>query len=115
MMQYLTDAVVANHLNINHSGLDIFTGHRAYIAGMEAFLSANGGGQFVPLPMWDPATPIPPEFNVVKAEDGGNPRPPLQNLNPNRSLPAQYGFPAVCSSPGVLSATLLTGGTVEFT
>ena len=46
MLQYLTDAVVANHLNITHSGLEIFTGHRAYIAGMEAFLSAN----FIPEP-----------------------------------------------------------------
>ncbi len=97
MLQYLTDAVVANHLNITHSGLEIFTGHRAYIAGMEAFLAANGGGQFVPLPMWNPANPIPPEFNVVKAQDNGTARPALQNLNPNRPLPAQYEYPAVCS------------------
>jgi hypothetical protein len=99
MLQYITDAVVANHLNINHSGLEIFTGHRAYIVGMEAFLAANGGGQFVPLPMWNPANPIPDEFNVVKPQDDGTPRPALVNLNPNRPLPAQYAFPAVCEFP----------------
>lgn len=99
MLQYITDAVVANHLHINHSGLDIFVGHRQYIAGMEAFLAANGGGQFVPLPMWDPANPIPAEFNVVKPRDNGTPRPPIVNLNPNMQLPAEFEFPAVCAYP----------------
>lgn len=97
MLDYLNDSVVADHMNIIHSGVQIFTGHRAYIAGMEAFLSANGGSQFVPLPMWDPANPIPAEFNVVKPTDAGAARPPLVNLNPNRPLPPQYKFPAVCS------------------
>lgn len=97
MLQYLTDAVVANHTSIVHGGEEIFTGHRAYIAGMEAFLAANGGGQSVPLPKWDPATPIPAEFNVVRDQDNGTPRPPLQNPNPNRPLPAQYQPPALCN------------------
>lgn len=96
MLPYLTDAVVAAHVNIIHSGLELFTGHRAYIADLESHLSANGGAGFVPLPMWDPAKPIPPEFNVVKPQDDSTPRPPLINLNPNMPLPPQWDYPAVC-------------------
>lgn len=96
MLQYIDDAVVADHMNIIHSGLQLFTGHRAYIAGLEAFLLANGGSAFVPLPLWNPSSPIPPEFNVVKTQDDGTPRPPLVNLNPNMPLPPEWDYPAVC-------------------
>ena len=51
MLPYLTDAVVADHMSIFRSGLEFFTGHRAYIADMETYLGANEGGAFVPLPM----------------------------------------------------------------
>ncbi len=96
MLNYLTDAVVAQHASIVHSGLSLFTGHRAYIAGMETFLSANGGGAFVPLPQWNPINPIPPEFNVVKPEDDSTPRPALINLNPNMATPKEFEMPQVC-------------------
>lgn len=91
---YLTDPVVADHTSIIHSGLELFTGHRAYILGMENYLSANGGGAFVPLPFWNSANPIPPEFKVVK--NPGPLRPPLVNLNPNIPKPVQCEYPAVC-------------------
>src|SRR3990172_9217602 len=97
MLQYIDDGVVAAHMNIIHGGVDLFTGHRAYIAGMEAYLANNGGGRFVPLPLWDPASPIPAEFNVVKADDSGNPRPALVNLAPNMPLPTMFRSPALCS------------------
>ena len=96
MLDYLNDEIVADHMSIIHSNVEIFTGHRAYIASMEAWLSANGGSQFVPLPYWNSANPIPPEFNVVKPEDDGTPRPPLGNLNPAIPKPAEYEYPAVC-------------------
>lgn len=89
MLQYIDDAVVVDHMNIIHFGLQLFTGHRAYIAGMETFLLANGGSAFVPLPLWNPSSPIPSEFNVVKTQDDGTPRPPLVNLNPNMPLPPE--------------------------
>ncbi len=95
MLNYLTDPVVAAHTSIIHSGVEIFTGHRAYVAGMEAYLSANGGAAFDPLPVWNSANPIPPEFNVVK--NPGPSRPPLVNLNPNIPKPPQFEYPAVCS------------------
>jgi hypothetical protein len=91
MLNYLTDPVVADHVNIIHSGLELFTGHRAYILGMENYLAANGGAAFVPLPFWNPATPIPAEFNVVKNQ--GPARPPLVNLNPNVPKPPQFEYP----------------------
>jgi hypothetical protein len=94
MLNYLTDAVVADHVNIIHSGVELFTGHRAYILGMENYLTANGGGAFVPLPFWNSASPIPAEFNVVKNQ--GPARPPLVNLNPNVPKPPQFEYPALC-------------------
>jgi hypothetical protein len=93
MLTYLTDDVIDDHMSIIHSGVDFFTGHRAYLGAMETWLAANGGAQFVPLPEWTPANPIPPEFNVVKA-----PRPALQNLNPNMPPAPGFAFPGVCST-----------------
>lgn len=94
ILGYLTDTVVADHTSIIHSGLELFTGHRAYIMGLENYLSANGGAAFDPLPFWNSATPIPPEFNVIK--NPGPMRPPLVNLNPNIPKPPQFEYPAVC-------------------
>jgi len=93
MLDYLTDEVIAQHMNIVHSGVDFFTGHRVYLGAMETWLAANGAAQFVPLPEWVPSNPIPAEFDVVKA-----PRPALQNLNPNMPPPPQFAFPSVCST-----------------
>lgn len=97
MLTYLTDDIVDDHMAIVHSGVQIFTGHRAYIGAMETWLQANGGAAFLPLPYWNPANPIPAEFNVVKATDGGMARPPLVDLTPNMAKPAQFEWPAVCS------------------
>jgi len=96
MLAYLNDDIVDDHMMIIHSGLEIFTGHRAYFGAMEAWLNANGGSAYVPLPMWNSADPIPPEFNVVKPEDDGTARPSLVNLNPGIPKPPQYEPPAVC-------------------
>ncbi len=97
MLAYIDDDIVDDHMQIIHSGVEIFTGHRAYIMAMENWLVANGGAAFVPLPFWNSANPIPAEFDVVKAEDDGTVRPPLVNLNPNVPMPAQYEWPAVCT------------------
>lgn len=97
ILAYLNDAVIAAHLGIDHSGAHLLEGHREYIRELENFLQANGGGAFVPLPKWDPATPIPAEFNVVKPQDDSTARPALVNLNPNRPLPAAFQRPALCS------------------
>jgi hypothetical protein len=97
MLSYLNDGIVAQHPTLDHFDRHLFTHHEQYIGEMEVFLKANGGSQFVPLPMWNPANPIPPEFNVVKPRNDGTARPPLVNLNPNQPKPTQYAYPGVCS------------------
>ena len=97
IIQHLNDTIVAAHTTITHSGEHIFTGHRLYIEELEVFLTAQGGGRFVPLPAWNPANPIPPEFNVVKPQNNGTARPALVNLNPNLPMPSQWAAPAVCN------------------
>jgi hypothetical protein len=98
MLQYLTDEVVDDHMSIVHSGVDFFAGHRVYLGAMEAWLAANGGPEFVPLPEWSPANEIPPEFDVVKPRDDGTARDALQDLTPNDPPSPSFAFPAVCST-----------------
>ena len=103
MLQYLTEPIIAQHPLIQHSGIHIFTGHREYIKDMEDWLKANGGGQFVPLPMWNPLNAVPAEFQVVKQNAAGTRTPPQNtNADPARAMPAQFATPC-----GFASATLL--------
>ena len=37
--------------------------HQHFLAELETWLVNNGGSQFVPLPYWDPAKPIPAQLN----------------------------------------------------
>ena len=99
ILSYLNDDIVDAHIHINHSGVDLLEGHRKYIAGLESFLISNGAQTFVPLPKWDPSTPIPTEFNVVKPSDDGTALPPLQNLNPNLPLPGAFQPENICGIP----------------
>lgn len=100
MMQYINDAIVAEHPLLDHFDRHLFTHHEQYVRAMEDWIRARpGGAGFVPLPKWNPANPIPPEFNIVKPRDNGVPRPPLQNLNPNRPRSAEFGPQAVCGFP----------------
>jgi len=96
ILKYLTDAIVARHASIVHSGHHLLTGHRGYLAELEQFLTTNKGSRYVPLPYWTPAEAIPPEFNVVKATDSGRVRPPLRNLTPELPLPPEFRFPGIC-------------------
>ena len=110
MLNYINDAVVWSHnpnnpnAIVHHEGEHGFTTHRSFIGLLEDWLASNGGGRFVPLPMWNPANPIPAEFNVVKPTDTGVARPPLVNLNPNLPRPAGLNPPALC---GIADATTL--------
>ena len=42
--------------------------HYVFIGKLENWLVVNGGGEFVPLPYWDPATPIPAELEKRMAQ-----------------------------------------------
>ncbi len=95
-LSYINDEIVAAHSEIVHFGEATFIGHGEYVNRLEDFLAGNGGRRFVPLPAWDPAEPIPKEFDVVKERDDGTPRPPLKNLNPGMPLPAKFVMPELC-------------------
>jgi hypothetical protein len=103
MLNYINDAIVWEHnpnnpnAIVHHMGEHAFITHRNYIGDLEAWLTTHGGGQFVPLPSWNPANPIPSEFNVVKPQDDSTARPPLVNLNPHLPKPANLSPPALCS------------------
>ncbi|WP_445718293.1 tyrosinase family protein [Flavobacterium sp.] len=97
MLNYINDRIVDDHMQIVHSGAQLFEGHRSYLGKMETWLTQNGGSQFSPLPVWDPATQIPQEFNIVKPKDNGTSSPALVNLDPKRNLPAAFKNPELCS------------------
>jgi Protein of unknown function (DUF3892)/Common central domain of tyrosinase len=97
--RFLTDTVVADHAGITHSGAHLILGHRTYIERAERFLRDNGLGRFTPLPKWDPAEEIPPEFRAVRPYDNGSmgDRTPLQNFNPQKPLPPEFLRPDICN------------------
>jgi hypothetical protein len=101
ILQFLTDAVVASHRQITHSGAHLILGHRTYIERLERFLRQQGLQRFIPLPKWDPATQIPVEFRGVRPYDNGSvaDRTPLQNFNPGMPLPVQFTRPGLCGIP----------------
>jgi hypothetical protein len=60
---------------------------------LESYLLANGLSQFVPVPEWDPGTPVPDQFMVTD---------PLVtqaalNQNPNMPVPSAFQDPVLCS------------------
>jgi hypothetical protein len=116
MLSYINDAVVWAHNPLNpnaivhHMGEHAFITHRNYIGDLEAWLATQGGSAFVPLPSWNPANPIPPEFNMVKPQDNGTPRPALVNLAPNLGKPAGLVPPPLC---GIADADTLWDNDVD--
>jgi hypothetical protein len=85
IQQYATSAIVNQHLNappaVDSSGAVFLSWHRTYLAGLENFLVAQGHPEWSPLPKWNPANPIPAEFNLPNA---GPDR--LRDLTPNISF-----------------------------
>ncbi len=116
MLTYINDAVVWAHnpdnpnAIVHHMGEHAFITHRNYIGDLEQWLAIHGGSEFTPLPSWNPANPIPPEFNVVKPQDNGTARPPLVNLTPNLGKPAGLVPPALC---GIADADALWDNNVD--
>lgn len=90
IQQYATPAIVNEHWEAVISGVhnnpsSFLSFHRNYIGQLENYLQAQGHTQWTPLPAWNPAEPIPPEFNVP---DNGPDR--LRNLNPGISFSPQF-------------------------
>lgn len=90
IQQYTTPEIINLHWNAAQSGAHrdpamFLNFHRDYIAGLEAFLMAQGFPQFAPLPEWNPAEPIPQEFNIPNTGSGR-----LRNLNPGVSFAPEF-------------------------
>ncbi len=71
----------AMNMNLHIHGHGFLAWHTVFIAQLEQWLVLNGGGEFVPLPCWDPDTPIPVELN----RGNHSPNPPVpfpQQLRP---------------------------------
>ena len=110
IQQYVTPEIIDIHWNATQSGAHsnpvmFLTFHREYISGLEAFLLEQGLPQFVPLPAWNPAEPIPGEFNIPSI----GPRR-LRNLNPNVSFSPEFDQDNLSSFNSVaeLGAALMT-------
>lgn len=98
MVAYITVEVLQGHVNIVHTGATLLTGHQLYLRDMETYLSANGGGAFVPLPRWDPATPIPEEFRGVSpVVFRGRAGEALRNTDIQHALPREFRTPGLCN------------------
>jgi hypothetical protein len=88
--QYATPAVVNQHweavrAGAHNSPTEFLAFHRNYLAGLENYLAVQGYPQWVPLPVWNPAEPIPEEFNIPNTGPGR-----LINLNPGISFSPQF-------------------------
>ncbi|MCA1695674.1 MAG: tyrosinase family protein [Actinobacteria bacterium] len=63
----------ANNMSLHIHGHGFLVWHTVFIAKLEQWLALNGGGQFVPLPSWDPDTDIPAELS----RGNHQPNPPI--------------------------------------
>jgi hypothetical protein len=101
------ESIVLDHLSIHqggaafqkHNSNRFLPWHRDYIKVLEDYLISQNMAQFVPLPKWDPGTPIPDEFFAVNGGiDSDCPEDleiqgacdPLENQNPGSGLPRAY-------------------------
>jgi hypothetical protein len=97
MLAFITQPVLDEHANAHdwhHPAVGelFFSRHHDYLNQLEAYLLNNALGAFVPVPEWDPGTPIPNEFMVTD---------PLvsqaaMNQNPNMPVPGQFADSELC-------------------
>lgn len=90
IQEYVTRDIVAEHWDAVLSGVHqnpagFLSFHRNYIAGLEEFLNSRGHQEWIPLPAWNPAEPIPPEFNIPREGSGR-----LRNLDPRISFSPRF-------------------------
>jgi len=88
--RYTTPQVVNTHWRAALAGVhtnptEFLIFHRQFLSGLEDFLREQGELQFVPLPAWNPAEPIPREFNIPST---GIMR--LRKLNPQISFSPEF-------------------------
>jgi hypothetical protein len=71
ILNYITAQTITDHCDMRaisggniHSDFDFLPFHRAYLQGLEDYLTLKGLHQFVPLPAWDPSIACPTEFRI---------------------------------------------------
>ncbi len=97
IVAFITQPILDEHINStwHHAQSELFfSGHHGYLNKLENYLLANGLSQFVPVPMWNPGTAIPPEFLVLDPLVAG-----AGALNPNPNMPPPSHLVNVCSEP----------------
>lgn len=90
IMDYSTPEIVGEHWAAVQTGVhnnpeSFLSFHRDFLRGLESYLERAGMPKWVPLPKWDPAQPIPEEFNIPSSGPGR-----LRNLNPNISFYPEF-------------------------
>ncbi len=87
---YATPRVVEEHWNaalagVHENPVTFLSFHRGYLNNLETYLRAEGHPEWVPLPAWNPAEPIPAEFNIPDTGPGR-----LRNLDPRVSFSPEF-------------------------
>jgi hypothetical protein len=99
-----TQNPVAEHFAAGHDmalmihDMGFLAWHAVFVGKLEHWLVVNDAGELVPLPYWDPATPIPPEL------DNGN-------TSPNLPLPDAFRPGAIADIPDYMT---LNNGIVPY-
>jgi hypothetical protein len=101
MQDFLQGPVLNMHLTTPgiHGSSLFLPWHREYLSDLENFLLAEGHPEFVPLPKWDPAKPIPAEFTAIDADCTTPPNcNPLADTTPNLPLPVNLAPANICTN-----------------
>jgi hypothetical protein len=125
LAEYLSVEVIADHVRnfgLWHGPASLFiSAHRGYIGGFEIWLlNVKNRPEFVPMPKWNPANPIPPAFRAVLTDRclaAGGTASTCRNIvnpTPNRPLPAAFQFTDATGESGLCAypdyRTLHEGG-----
>ena len=84
----------ANDMSLMIHDMGLLAWHSVFLGKLENWLVTNGGAAFVPLPYWDPATPIPVELNK-------------NNTDPNLPLPDSLRPGPIANIPNYMALNAL--------
>jgi hypothetical protein len=107
ILDFITKPILDEHASAHdwhHPAVGelFFSRHHDYLSKLESYLKSNGLGAYVPLPMWDPSTPIPSEFMVADELV----RRRTMNANPNQVMPERFRDLCAFSSASALAQDL---------
>ena len=87
----------SNDSTLHIHGHGFLAWHAVFISKLELWLALNGGGDFVPLPYWDPDTAIPTELSRGNhAPNPAIPFPAALRPGPIVDIPSYEAFNNLC-------------------